>query len=204
MILESTSLFLNRDQAAQQLAEKLLSYENKDVIIAAVSKGAWPIANHIAKRLEADFTFVPCEMIKDPADPLKTIGVVSFDYTIINNACRDIPQDYIYRQAQMLQANLKSRYRNFYRTMATRFQDRVVILVDDLTNISYEILACLKTIRKQQPEKIIVAVPAITENAAHEIAKEAEALIFIHVISEDSIKTLMMTLIAQILNKNLN
>ena len=46
----------------------------------------------------------------------------------------------------------------------------------------------MKTIRKQQPAKIIVAVSAITPGAAHEIAKEAEALIFIHIISEDSIK----------------
>lgn len=141
MILESASIFLDRDQAAQQLAEKLLSYENKDCIIVAVSNGALPIASHIAKRLEADLTFVPREMIKDPADPHKTIGVVSFDYTIIDNSCRDIPQNYIYRQAQMLQANLISRYQDFYRTMATRFRDRVVILVDHLTNTSYEILA---------------------------------------------------------------
>ena len=72
--------------------------------------------------------------------------------------------------------------------MASRFQDKVVILVDDLTITSYEILACLNTIRKQQPEKIIVAVPAITPGAAHEIAQEAEALIFIHIASDDSIK----------------
>ncbi len=191
MILENTSIFLESDQEAQQLADKLLEYENKDVIVVAVSNAGWPLANLIAKQLKADFTFVPFEMIKDPADPLKTIGVVTFDYTITNESCRDIPQDYITRQARMLQADLISKYQDYYTTMAKRFQERVVILVDHITHTSYEILACLKTIRKQQPEKIVVAVPAITEGAAHEIAHEAESLIFIQLASEDSIKNLL-------------
>lgn len=191
MTLENPSIFLESDQEAQQLAHRLLEYENKNVIVVAVSNAGWSIANLIAKQLKADFTFLPWEVIKDPADPQKSVGIVRFDYSSINESCRDIPQDYLIRQTQAIQADLALRYEDFYKTMEIKFQSRIVILVDYIASTSNEILACLNTIRNQSPEKIIVAVPTITASAAHDIAHEAEALIFIEIASEDSIRNIL-------------
>lgn len=187
MILENTSIFLESDQEAHQLADRLMKYENRGVIVVAVSNAGWPIANHVAKQLKADFIFVPSEILKDPSNPLKAIGVVSFDFTITDTLCRDVPQDFIARQAKILQADLISKYQDFYREMEKRFQNKVVILVDQFATTSHRILACLKTIRKHHPERIVIAIPSISEGVAREIALEAEELIFIYLISCDSI-----------------
>ena len=189
MIHESTTLFVNRDHAAQQLIYDLRNFKNTNCCIIAVSNGAVAIANHVARTLDADLVFIPSENIKDPADPLKSIGVVSFDYTITDDLTRDIPQDYIYRQIRALRSELLSRYPDVYSPIHSKFQNRIVILIDDLVQTSDEILGCLRTIRKQEPEEIIVAVPVITQAAAHEVIQEADSVVFVHVSSEDSIKS---------------
>lgn len=188
MIYDSTTFFVNRDHAAQQLIYDLRSFKNSNCCIIAVSNGAVAIAHHVARALDADLVFIPSEKIKDPADPLKSIGVVSFDYTITEDLMRDIPQDYIYRQTRALRSELLSRYPDVYSPIHSKFQNRTVILIDDLVQTSDEILGCLRTIRKQEPEEIIVAVPAITQAAAHEVIQEADSVVFVHVSSDDSIK----------------
>jgi predicted phosphoribosyltransferase len=131
--------------------------------------------------------FIPSEKIKDPADPVKAIGVVSFDYSITDDLKRDIPQDYIYRQTRTLRSDLLSRYPDVHSPIHSKFQNRIVILIDDLVQTSDKLLGCLRTIRKQGPQEVIVAIPVITRAAAHEVIQEADSVIFLHVSSEDSI-----------------
>jgi len=188
MTHESSTHFINRYHAAQQLISNLSSFKNSNCVIIATSNGAVAIASHVARRLDAELIFIPSKKIKDPADPLKSIGVVSFDYTTTDSIQRDIPQDYIYHQTRRLRSELFSRYPDMYSAVDSKFQDRIVILIDDLVETTDEILGCLRTIRKQEPKEIVVAAPVITERAAHEIIQEADSVIFIHVAPEDSIK----------------
>ena len=186
---QSSYLFLNRENAAQQLIAKLSSFKNKNCCIIAISNGAVVIANQVAERLYADMVFMPIERIKDPADSLKSIGVVSFDFTKLDSFCRDIPQEYISRQTRTLQSELVSRYPDACSPIHFKFQNRIVIIIDDMVKTSDEILGCLKSIRKQQPKEIIVAVPVIVRGAVQSVIDEADAAIFIHLASEDSINT---------------
>lgn len=188
MIHERTTIFLSREHAAQKLISKLRDYKNKNCRVVAISNGAVVIATHVAKRLNGELVFMPSEKIEDPADPLKSIGVVSLDYAMTDDLRRDIPQEYIYRQTLALRSELLSRFPDMYCPIDSKFQDRIVVLIDDLVQTSDDILGCLRIIRKQQPEKIIVAVPVITRGAADGVVQEADSVIFIRVSPEDSIK----------------
>ena len=151
MIHKSSTLFLNREHAAQQLISKLSNYRNKNCCIIATSNGGVAIATHVARSLNADLVFIPSEKIKDPSDSLKSIGVVSLDYTITDELDRDIPQDFIYRRTRAIRSELLSRYPDVYSPISSRFQNRIVILIDDCLQTNDEILGCLRTVRKQQP-----------------------------------------------------
>ena len=192
MIHERTTIFLSREHAAQKLIYKLSDYKNKNCCVVAISNGAALIGFHVARRLNGELVFMPSEEIKDPADSLKSIGVVNFDYSMTDEFRRDIPQDYIYRQTLALRSELLSRYRDAYSPIDSKFQDRIVIVIDDLVQKSDEMLGCLRAIRQQQPEKIIVAVPVIARDAADEVVREADSVIFIRVSSEDSIRSAYM------------
>lgn len=189
---ESSTHFINRYHAAQQLISNLGRFKNSNCCVIAISNGAVAIASHVARRLDAELIFIPTEKIKDPADPLKSIGVVSFDYTVADSIQRDIPQDYIYQQTRRLRSELFTRYSDMYSPIDSKFHNRIVILIDDLVQTSDEILGCLRTIRAKESKEIIVAVPVITQRAAHEVIQEADSVIFIHVASEDSIKNCYM------------
>ena len=186
---QNSYLFLNREHAAQQLISRLDNFRNRNCSIIAISNGAIVIANHVARRLDADLVFMPIKRIKDPADSLRSIGVVGIDYSITDDLQRDIPQNYIYRQTRALRSELLSKYSDVYSAIHSKLQNKIVILIDDLAETSDEILGCLRIIRKQEPEEIIVAVPVIAQSAVHRVMREADSVISIHVASEDSIKS---------------
>lgn len=189
MTHKSSTLFLNREHAAQLLISKLSNYRNKDCCIVATSNGGVVIASHVAKRLNADLVFAPSEKIKAPSDSLKSIGIVSLDYTITDELDRDIPQDYIYRRTHAIRSELLSRYPDVYNPTSSKFEDRIVILIDDCLQTNDEILGCLRTVRRQQPKEIIVAAPVISDGAAQEVIQEADSVKFLHVVSDNAIKS---------------
>jgi len=185
---QSAYLFLNREKAAQQLISQLWDYKNKNCSIVAISNGAVVMGKFIAEQLNADLVFAPGERIIDPANQRRSIGVVGFDYMIADDILGDIPQGYVYRQTKVLQAELLSRYPKLYYPIRSGFHNKIVIIIDDSVYKSDEILACLKTIEKQQPKEIIVAVPVITHDAAHSVIQQVDATIFIHVVTDHSVK----------------
>ena len=188
MIHKSSTLFLNREHAAQQLISKLSNFRDKNCCIIATSKGGVAIANHVARSLNADLVFIPSKKIKDPSDSLKSIGVVSLDYAMTNELDREIPQDFIYRRTRAIRSELLSKYHDVYSSISSRFHDRIIILIDDCLETNDEILGCLRTVRIQEPEKIIVAAPVISHSAAQGVLQEADSVQFLHVVSDDAIK----------------
>jgi len=189
MIHQSSTLFVNREHAAQQLISRLGNYRDMNCCIIATSNGGVAIADHVARQLNAGLFFIPSERIKDPSNSRKSIGVVSFDYTITGEVDRDIPQDFIYRRTRAIRSKLFSRYPDVYSAISSGFQNRIVIFVDDCLQSGSEILGCLKTVRKQQPKEIIVAAPVVSDFAAQGLAREADSVVFLHVVSDDSIES---------------
>lgn len=188
MIRKNSTLFLNREHAAQQLISQLSNYRNTNSCIVATSNGGAAIANHVARSLNADLVFIPSEKIEDPTDALKSIGVVSLDYAVSGELDREIPQDFIYRRTRAIRSELLSRYHDVYRPISSRFHDRIVILIDDCLETNDEILGCLRAVRNQEPKKIIVAAPVISHSAAQGVLQEADFVKFLHVVPDSAIK----------------
>lgn len=188
MVLEVKFLFLNREQAAHQLAERLACYAKKDAVVVGISNGGMPVAYHLALELNAELTFVPYEKIQNPTDKSRAIGAVSLDYCVIHEQWRDLPQDFIYHQVQAIRNNLARKAQMLGGVNPPDFHNKIVMLVSDFSETGYEVVACLKTIEKQTPYKIVVAIPAITAEAAREITGEADELFFLEIASGDSIE----------------
>jgi len=179
MVLPNDAIFQNRKHAAFLLGERLMEHANSDAIIVAVNGGGIHIGYHLAKLLHLPLEVIPCKKIKHPADD-KTIGAVSLDAVVIHDEDNTIPQDYIYHQIQLMQHVIKRQSNKYNAGRAPRsFKGRTIILADDLLITGDTMLATLKTIRKQVPEKIIAAVPNVTPDATRSIAPEIDEIIYL-------------------------
>ena len=172
--------FKDRADAARLLYNKLTKYKNdKDVVVVAILAGGVPIGYHLADLLKVSFDIVPCKKVCHPADHDKTIGSVTLTEISIHDD-HDIPSDYVHRQVQQIKNDLKDRY-NLY--MGDRkpidLKGKTVILVDDRLKTGDTMLACLSSIKKQKPSKIIAAVPLTTVRASHHIIAEVDDFVCI-------------------------
>lgn len=185
---KNVELFLKREEAAGKLIEKLRRYMSTESCVVSTSKSGIALGNMVAKSLGADLLFIPSERVRHPGDPLKTLGVVSPEYSIMNELDRDIPQEFVYRRTRALQSKLGLKYRRVYSPIASRFEDRVVILVEECLETADKVLACVKTIREQNPRKIVISAAVVNSRVLHDLIAEGDSIVFLNVLSDKAIR----------------
>lgn len=184
MVREEITTIQDREQAGYLLSKKLAVYKNTDALVLGIAHGGAVVGYHVARVLKLAFAVVPCRKIKHPANNLQTIGSVSIDDVLIHEDVHDIPQDYIYHQIQMSRIGIE-RELNFYYANKPRpeFTGKTVIIVDDMLQESDAVLACLRSVRKQKPRNLIVAVPVIAFSALRVMNEEADEVVFFKMAS---------------------
>lgn len=179
MVLHNDAIFQNRKHAALLLGERLMDYENSDAIVVAVPGGGIHIGYHLAQRLHLPLEVIPCKKIKHPADN-RTIGAISIDSVVLHEEDNTIPQDYVYHQIQLLQHVIRGQIGKFNKEhVQPSLRGRTIIIADDLLITGDTMLATIRTIRKQDPERIIVAIPNVTPEATRSIADEIDEIIYL-------------------------
>jgi predicted phosphoribosyltransferase len=171
----------NRKQAAHVLGEKLTGYKkNSNAVIVAIPHGGVPVGYYLAAELHLPLEVIPCKAIEDVMDGRKSIGCVSLDGVAMPGENLDIPQDYVCHQVASIRHHLKAQNRFYHdERKPLAMTGRIVILVDDRLETESRMLACLRSIRNQAPEKIIAAVPVATFHAAQKVVGEADDFICI-------------------------
>lgn len=69
-------MFHDRDDAAKQLAERLLSYREQNPLVLAIPRGAVPMAKIISEKLQGDMDIVLVRKLGAPGNPELAIGSV--------------------------------------------------------------------------------------------------------------------------------
>jgi predicted phosphoribosyltransferase len=175
-------IFENRHDAGRKLAEKLLQYKDKPVVVLAIPNGGVPIGLEIARALNAEYDVVISRKIPMPLSPEGGFGAIADDGTMILN--EDIvkkigltmPQiDY---EANKVRAVIKKRtmlYRG--NRPLTRVTGKTVILIDDGLASGITMKAAVESIRHRRPKEIIVAVPTASTTALASVHSVADKVI---------------------------
>ncbi len=173
--IKAISKFKDRTNAACLLANKLKMFKDKeDVVVVAILAGGVPVGYHLSILLNQPFDIIPCRKLDHPAKRGKTIGSVTLNEIHIHDEM-DIPGDYTRHQIRQIQNDLKAKYKLYMRgRKPIAFKGKTVILVDDRLKTMDTMLACIKSIKKQRPAKIIVAVPVTSLVASHQIIAEVD------------------------------
>lgn len=178
-------LFQDRGDAGVQLAEHLDSYRGKSALVLGIPRGGVPVAAEVARRLDADLDVVVARKLGAPISRELAIGAVTANGGLFLNEdiIRDlqVPPAYIEQVAAEERAEASRREKRFRGARpAPEMKGRVVIVVDDGLATGATMRAAVRSVRKQHPAKLVVAVPVGSRQACRDLAEEADEVVCPH------------------------
>jgi predicted phosphoribosyltransferase len=143
------------------LADKLKNYKyNKDVIIVTIPRGGVPVGYAIATKLHVPLEIVLSKKIGHPLHKEFAIGAVTLHDRILSPDSDSIEKEYLDRETKKIRDLLQWRYDTYYGShKPISLKNKIIILVDDGVATGQSLISCIKLIEKQNPAKIIIALP---------------------------------------------
>jgi predicted phosphoribosyltransferase len=158
-------LFRDRRDAGRHLARQLTSYaDDPDLLILALPRGGVPVAYEVAAALGAPLDLFLVRKLGVPGQPELAMGAISSGgVRVLNEEIVDllgIPDEVIEDVTRQEQQELSRREREYRGDRpAPEVHGRTVILIDDGLATGSTMRAAVAALRRQQPRRIVVAVP---------------------------------------------
>ena len=194
-------IFKDRTEAGKMLAEKLFLCELQNPIVIGLPRGGVEVAKPIADCLGAKLDIMVSKKIGAPGNPELAIGAVTShgDY-VISSYSDEMFQSiffkdekkwgYLQSQIVYLVNECKEREKKYLSCRGgvpsrggsasggqTRpYEGRNIILVDDGTATGMTAQAAIKSIKKQNPTNLILAIPVISSQAYDEIKDQVNKI----------------------------
>lgn len=177
-------IFKDRTDAGNQLADKLISYNLQNPIVIGLPRGGVAVAKPIADSLSAKLDIIVSKKIGAPNNPELAIGAVTShgDYVIAPyyvEAIHELPLpgqnkwDYLQKEIVRLVKDCQEREKKYLSCrdvpVGRLYENQNIILVDDGTATGMTAMAAVKSIKKQNPKSLILAIPVISTQAYDEI-----------------------------------
>lgn len=152
-------MYRDRIEAGNLLAEKLLHYKDKEVVVLAIPRGGLPLGAIVAGALEAPLNVALSKKIGHPQNKEFAIGAVSMEGVVLNEQAQ-APEDYIEQETARIRESLTKKYEHYYRNFEPeKLEGTTVILIDDGVATGNTLFATISLVASQEPEAIVVAIP---------------------------------------------
>jgi putative phosphoribosyl transferase len=177
--------FRDRADAGRQLAERLRSYRGADTLVLGIPRGGVPVAAAVASALDADLDIVVARKLGSPISAELAIGAVTANggRFLNEDVIRDVgvSDAYLQRETAQQMAEARRREKRFRGPHAMRpVRGRTAILVDDGLATGATMRAAVRSVRQQQPTRLVVAVPVGSHEACAAIREEADEVICLY------------------------
>jgi len=176
-------LFRDRTEAGRALARRLTAYANRsDVTVLALPRGGVPVAFEVAKALNAPLDIFVVRKLGVPGHEELAMGAIaSGGVRVINDDVMNhlgLPGAVIDAVAAREEKELTRRERAYRGVRpAPDVRGRTVILVDDGLATGPTMRAAAAALRKQQPARLIVAVPVAASQTCKEFKTEVDEIV---------------------------
>jgi putative phosphoribosyl transferase len=176
--------FRDRRDAGKQLGDALKKLHLKEPVIYALPRGGVPVGREVADALDAPLDLVLVRKIGHPWQHELALAAVvdgSSPEIVVNEDVRESTLDadkYIAEAGKTELAEIERR-RALYLKDRERIspKGRTAIVVDDGIATGATVRAALKALRRQQPEKLILAVPVAPSETIEELRREVDHVI---------------------------
>lgn len=169
--------YYDRSDAGRQLTLALSAYRDSDALVLAIPRGGVPVAYEVAKALRLNMEMLLVKKIGHPVNPEYAIGAVSIeDAYIVPHA--DVSEVYLREACSKVRNRLAEMQRLWCTgSPVTSRQGRTVIIIDDGIATGNTLYMAVQLLRKAQPKKIVVAVPAAPPAALRKLSAVADEVV---------------------------
>ncbi len=179
----TAKVFRDRRHGGRELAQVLAAYADRpDVIVLALPRGGVPVGFEVAEALRAPLDVFLVRKLGVPGHEEYAMGAIaSGGVRVLNN---DVVRSLRIRDADV-EAVVRSeeheleRREHLYRDSRPPpdVHGRTVILVDDGLATGSSMLAAVKALRAQRPERIVVAVPTASAETCEQLRGHADEVV---------------------------
>ena len=173
-------MFRDRNDAGRQLAEKLAKYRGQNAVVLALPRGGVVTGREIAQALGLPLDIAVVRKIGHPLSPEYAIGAVDDSGAIILNDAEteSVSQawlaDEIEREKKEAERRVKA-YRGGRKPIP--ISGKTALIVDDGIATGLSMRLVVRSLRAQNPARIVVAVPVASAEAVRGLRKEADEVI---------------------------
>ncbi|MEU8651320.1 phosphoribosyltransferase family protein [Streptomyces sp. NPDC048737] len=181
--------FQDRRQAGRELAARLLEWSADggltDPLVLALPRGGVPVAVEVARALGAPLDVLVARKIGVPGHPETGIGaIVGDDPPLFDRRSVEmlgLSEDMLDPDVSRERTELRRRERRYRGDRpAPRVGGRTVIVVDDGLATGVTARAALRHLRRQEPARLILAVPVGAPESAAALRSEADDVVCLH------------------------
>lgn len=168
-------MFKDRNEAGKLLAKALAKYKNEKAVVYALPRGGVVVGYEVAKALKSPLDIIVTRKIGHPDNPEYAICVVDEEGSLLCNEVeiRSVDQDWLKAEILLEQQEAKRRvalYRGGRKPESV--EGKVAIIVDDGVATGFTMRLAVRSIRAQNPKKIVVAVPVASLEAGQSVYNE--------------------------------
>jgi putative phosphoribosyl transferase len=174
--------FDDRGDAGRRLAERLLPVADEDPVIVALPRGGVPVAKEVAVALGAPLEILAVRKLGAPANPEYGIGAVAEDGSCVvdTEVVKQLGID-----DDTLESIIAAETAELGRRVSAYRGDRppiglagrTVIVVDDGVATGVTDTAALRAVRRQEPRRLILAVPVSAPDSVSSLRAEADEVV---------------------------
>ena len=172
---------LDRQDAGKRLAKVLRHFSGPEVVILALPRGGVVLGAEVSRELEAPLGLVLVRKIGHPSAPEYAIGAIAENDDPIYNTSEVIGISVGWlKQAEASAKEMIERRRKIYYGEGftlPKLKSKTVIIVDDGIATGLTMQAAVHAAKRQQPKRVIVAVPVAPQESIDKLEEIADEVI---------------------------
>ncbi|MBI5465331.1 phosphoribosyltransferase [Candidatus Gottesmanbacteria bacterium] len=155
-------MFKNREEAGRLLANRLGHLKGKNIVVLAIPRGGVVVGKILSQNLGCPLDVLVVKKVGAPGNPELAVGAMGPDEVVVWNfdILRSLgltPED-LNEEIQNLKVKIQN-YLEKFKTGKLDLKGKTVILTDDGIATGATTEAAIAWIKRQEPAKIVLAVP---------------------------------------------
>jgi predicted phosphoribosyltransferase len=180
-----THRFPDRAAAGRELAVRLAEVTEGQRVVLGLPRGGLAIAAPVAAALGAPLAVAWVRRLVTVREPEVVVGAVDIDGDVTLNpaavSAEGLSDTFVAELATHARERLRQAWARTPGLDPTQLADTTAIVVDDGLTTGLSLIAALRWVRRQLPERVVVAVPVVDRRIWGHVTKQADDAIALEV-----------------------